>query len=390
MKNNILKTRLDTALSGIGEDPWLYQKVKKRAEQKQEKKKIRYGTIVVIALLVVFMSAAIAAAGGWNIILQLFERPGKKSPEVEITVVEQEAVTDSACMKVAAATYDGRMLAFDWYLENRNPEVPMYCRIEEFTANGVRIQMDGYDDFEECWMPGACLSSREQDAEMIELPEELSGAEALHVVLNVSVSRPTRPVVVVPGYENYDPELVEKKIAEGYYVIPGGEYPETDSGGDGFVIKYDDEEGWGQYFGPKELPAGMGDYIVENLAISFDVPKNEISARKLKKEEVYENEHGTALYTKAELSNLGLYLAVKVEPKDDYFLQDGWWYLTDGEGNILVGWDADIPRMEGWSSGGLQASYHWYGLTDEELTDIISLSWVPEKGEKAVFPVRVR
>ena len=178
MKNNILKNRLDTALSGIGEDPWLYQKVKRQAEQKKEKKKIRFGTIVVIALLIVSMGAAIAAAGGWNMIQELFERPGKKPPEVEITVIEQEAVTDSACMKVAAATYDGRMLAFDWYLENRNPEVPMYCRIKEFTANGVRICMDGCDDFDECWMPGACISSQEQSAEMIELPEELSGAEA--------------------------------------------------------------------------------------------------------------------------------------------------------------------------------------------------------------------
>lgn len=65
-------------------------------------------------------------------------------------------------------------------------------------------------------------------------------------------------------------------------------------------------------------------------------------------------------------------------------------YLTDGEGNILVNWDENMPRMEGWSSGSKYANYHWYGLMDEELPDIISLSWIPENGEAIVFPVKVR
>ena len=389
MKNEELKNRLDDALSGIREDPWLYRKVMNRAEQKkpERKRKIRYGAVIVIALLIVTMGAAIAAVSGWNVIRYLFDGSNRKVPDVEMTTVGKEAVTDSACLKVASATYDGRMLAFDWYMENKKPEVPVYCRVKTFTGNGVRLWMDGCDDFEENWMPGAYMENCAQGGELIELPEEIVGADTIHVELKVSLFRPERPVVHIPGYNSFDPALAAEKVAEGYYVIPDSDLPE--GGGDGFIIYYE-EEGWGHYFMPDELPAGMGDYDVETLELSFDVPKNEVSVRQLETQELYENEHGTAYYTKAEISSLGLYLALTTDATDETFLQEGWWYLTDGAGNILVGWDKDMPRTEGWASGGKYANYHWYGLTEEELTDVISLSWIPEEGEPVIFPVKVR
>ena len=64
MRNEKLKDCLDDALSGIQENPWLYQQVLHRAEREentQMKKKLSFSFVSVIAILLVLVAVAYAA-----------------------------------------------------------------------------------------------------------------------------------------------------------------------------------------------------------------------------------------------------------------------------------------------------------------------------------------
>ena len=196
MKRNEWKARLDDALSAMGETPGLAQQVLRRAEQEEKpmKKKITVSLVLAAALVIAAMSAAVAAVSGWDVMQFLFSGQNRETPGMAFTVVSQEAVSQGACLRVDSAVYDGRMLAFDYTLENKTPEYPMYCRVEDFTANGARIWTDGTDDVNEQWLPGSFSDGVWQDGELILLPEEVQGAEQLHVTMTVAVYRPVRPV----------------------------------------------------------------------------------------------------------------------------------------------------------------------------------------------------
>ncbi len=61
MRNEKLKDCLDDALSGIQENPWLYQQVLHRAEREentQMKKKLSFSFVSVIAILLVLGAVA--------------------------------------------------------------------------------------------------------------------------------------------------------------------------------------------------------------------------------------------------------------------------------------------------------------------------------------------
>ena len=72
---------------------------------------------------------ALAAAKGWNVLQFLFGWQSRKNPEILVTPVQQEAFSERAFLRVDSAVYDGRALAFDWFIENREPGVPMYCKL---------------------------------------------------------------------------------------------------------------------------------------------------------------------------------------------------------------------------------------------------------------------
>lgn len=63
MKNEKLRECLDDALSGIQENPWLYQQVLNRAEKEEEtvKKKLSFSFVSVVAILLILGAAAYAA-----------------------------------------------------------------------------------------------------------------------------------------------------------------------------------------------------------------------------------------------------------------------------------------------------------------------------------------
>lgn len=382
MRNEKLKDCLDDALSGIRENPWMYQQVLHRAErdeQIQVKKKISFSMVLVICLAAVTMSVAIATVSGWSVLDFLFgEREVK--PDMDVMPVHQESVTDGACLKVDSAIYDGRMLAFDWYIENKQPETEMFCSVEEFTANNVPIWTDGTDSFDQQWLPGLFSTGVWQDGELILLPEELQGSEQLHIYMKVKLYRPTRPVYQM---DDFDPGIAEQKANEGYYVIAEGE---------GFVGYDENEKRWVHWFG-KNPAQGMGDYLTEELTVSFDIAKPTDGYTILDTEAEYESEYCTASYKTAEITPLGLYLTLEINPKDEAVLHGGWLELSDGEGKSLTEDDRDRfwPSMgDEYGASPHIGRFSWNGIKADDLPDTISLTYFFTDGKKMVFPIKVR
>ena len=382
MMNEKLKDCLDDALSGIRENPWMYQQVLHRAERNEQiqmKKKISFSMVLVICLAAVTISVAIAAVSGWSVLDFLFgEREVK--PNMDVMPVHQESVTDGACLKVDSAIYDGRMLAFDWYIENKRPETEMFCSVEEFTANDVSIWTDGTDSFNQQWIPGMFSTGIWQDGELILLPEELQGSEQLHIHMKVKLYRPTRPVYYM---DDFDPGIAEQKAKEGYYVIAEGE---------GFVGYDEGEKQWVHWIG-KNPAQGMGDYLTEELTVSFDIAKPTDGYTILEAEAEYENEYCTATYKTAEITPLGLYLTLEINPKEETVLHGGRLELSDGEGKSLTEDDRDRfwPSMgDEYGKSPHIGRFSWNGIKADDLPDTISLTYYFPDGERMVFPIKVR
>ena len=376
-----LRSSLDRRLAALQGDPLLARRIMACAKKKSRLRKTPVGVIIAFCILMLGMAAALAAANGWRVMDFLF--PGRETPLEGIApkAIQREAASDGAWMRISSAVYDGRTLAFDWFIENTKPQTPMYCRVTRFTANGQRVWTDGTDSFDECWIPGLFCDSALEDGELILLPEEAALADTLHVEMQVSLYRPERPVALIGGGEEFDAEEAERKAGDGYYVIPGG---------DGFVAR-DAEMGWTQVFMPRELPEDMGGYRLETLEISFDLPLPQGKIQQLQTKSVYETAHGEARYETAVLTPLGLYLTMKTEPRDDFFRQPGEWALTDEAGKALVDPMAAMQRirLEGYAAGGTYAAFQWYGLTAKDLPDTVSLTWLPAEGDAMVFPVKI-
>lgn len=384
MRTHEMKNRLDDALSGIREDARLYGRVLREAERERPGRRMRLslGLIAAALLLIFSISAALAAAGGWDVLQFLFGGRGREAPPMDTSPVSLEAVSEGAYLKIDSALYDGTMLAFDWYIENKDPATPMYCRVETFTANGTRLWTDGTDGFDGQWLPGAFFGSSCRDGELILLPEEIQGAQRLHIDMRITLYRPTRPVWQMA---EFDPAEAWQKAAEGYYVIAEGE---------GFVGYDPQEKEWTHWFGGP-MPDCMGAYQTEELTAAFDLVKPREGYRTLGIQPSYENERCAAVCETAEITPMGLYLTLRICPKDGFSAR-GWMELTDGDGNPLTDWDgkAYFPSYGaeyGEQGGAIRAGqYCWNGLQANDLPDVISLTCVFPDGTKLIFPARVR
>ena len=421
MKNEKLKNCIDDALSDIREDPWLLGKVLSRAENKEDlpvKKKISLGTVLIVLVIVLLMSVGIAAVSGWNALDFLNEWEDKPAPYI-MNTVQQESETENARLKVESVVYDGETLAFDMTLENKHPEVPMWCWVETLAVNGDeyepgiiydsdRVYSSGeascgfaysLSDFTDQWLPGwEYPEAIAQCGERLRLPPRAAGKEVAHVELRVTVFRPIRPVALIDMQGSFRKE-VEQKISEGYYPIPGYKldgklYPE------GQFCPEEDLDicpgGWSILTsGPPEEDL-MGGMTVETLEISFDAPKTELveGTVHLQPQESYENEYCTAVFEKAQFSPRGLELTLRVKPKNDQCVPKGFCRLADGEGNRLTGSSFFPDGRERFDSedheGEMIWQYRWKFLQFEELPDTIALTCTLENGEELYFPVKVR
>ncbi len=300
MNKDKLKQCLDDAASGIREDPWLQQKVLRRAENGEEtpmKKRIPMGTVLIVLTIVWLMSVGIAAVNNWNV-LDFLKEWGEEDASFVMAAVQQETETEGSRLQVDSVIYDGETLAFDVMLENKKPEVPIWCQVEELTVNsrlyepGVIPELDSvyssgetssecaYSicDFHDQWLP--CERYPDGIAEcgeLLRLPPEAAGSENVHVKIRVKVYRPKRPVVLIDMQGSFHEEL-EAKIAEGYYAIPAYMsshvlYPE------GQFCPEEDlsicPSGWsiGVSGHPDEEDDLMGGVTVETMEISFNAKK---------------------------------------------------------------------------------------------------------------------
>ena len=255
MRNEKLKDILDDAVSGIGEDPRLLGKVLSRAENGEDvqmTKKVSTGTLLIAAVIILLMSAGIAAVSGWGVLD--FLKNEEKNTEVTPTPVGKEAETEHARMRVDSAVYDGGVLAFDWTIENKDPEVPMWCWMEKFTINGRAHESDIVNDgyfphFEDTqWLPGEMYPEGiAQSGEFVPLPYGIAGEETIRVELTLKVYRPNRPVALIDTEGAYGKE-VEQKMAEGYFPIPSFSWGDGVQWPDGFFMVEEDPaacpEGW--------------------------------------------------------------------------------------------------------------------------------------------------
>ena len=302
MNKDNLKQFLDDAASGIREDPWLRQKVLRRAENVEEiqmKKRISLGTVLIALTIVWLMSVGIAAVSNWNV-LDFLKEWGKEYVSYITATIQQEAETGGSILKVDSVAYDGKTLAFDLTLENKNPDVPVWCSVDELTVDGrsyepgVIPELDSvYSssetssecaymicDFQDQWLPCERYPDGVAECgELLRLPPEAAGNETVHVEMRVKVYRPKRPVVLIDIQGSFR-EKLEAKIAEGYYAIPAYLsdhvlYPEG---------QFSPEEdpsicpgGWliGVSGHPDETDDLMGGVTVETMEISFDAQKTE-------------------------------------------------------------------------------------------------------------------
>ena len=338
--------------------------------------------VALATLFVLSLASALAISNGWNVRQFLFGSWNTDEMDLPVSAVKQEVELDDAYMSIDSAIYDGRSLIFDWCIKNKN-KIPMYALVRRFTANGERIYTDGADSFDHSWI--FCDEDSWFDGEIVAVPEGLIGAEELQIEMDIILYYPERPVYLM---EKFDPWIAAEKAAEGYYVIP-----------DRFGLAgFDREESqWVEYSGGTPW-TDMGEFQTREMSFSFAVKMQPDGIRHLAGETRYKNTHCAAAYRNCDITALGIYAFLKIEPMDAYFDQPGKWTLTDEKGAPVFGMeDRHVNEMyviygQYNETGGVEkcCDFQWYGAMEDELPDVISLTWLPETGEPVIFPMRVR
>ena len=293
----------------------------------------------------------------------------------------RETEAGGVSLKAGPAEYDGRTLAFGLSIENHNPESPVYCLVEEFSANGTDIDGAEGIQFGTCWIPSRWTEPAMQTTAHAIIPEEIRNADQIRIKVKVKTYRPLRPVYEVDERtDGFDPDIIQQKIGEGYYIIADG----------WGMIHYDPEsKEWYDMIGEQEDE--MGGVEEQELVLFFDLVKPEYGV--LKTQKLYDDEHCTASYDVAAVETSGLHLTLRMIPKDDSCNQIRELALTDGEGVSLRGarFMPDVAvRVDVPDQKAVVYRYRWNNIRPQDLPDRISLSCTLESGEQMVFPVEVR
>lgn len=352
------------------------------ASQRKEikmKKKLSAGLALAMALMLVTFGA-LAAIMDWNVLAFLFE---DQNPAAAILKqdVNARATDGQVTLTINSALTDGNILAMDWTIVNEEKDAPVFVAVDAFTVNGIPVWTDGTDSFDRQWLPGWCSEDGSmQDGETIAVPQAAQDADTLEVALKVGVYSPRRPLYL---QEAYDPAEGAKKIAEGYLVVPEGE---------GW-LELDPEEANGvAWITGANRPHLDELFTRTELSLSFtlDQQAGRASVRQLETAERYETALFAARYTQAFVSPLGLTLSMDLLTSDVEYS----FTLTDGAGSPLEAPSPSSGEMTAETAADGSSYRHltltWYGLTEDMLPDVISLSYFPESGEPLLFPIQVR
>ena len=373
----LVQEAVDQKCAFLQPDPFLVQHVLSAANEKGEvkvKKRISVGLVFALALVMLTSFSAVAAVLDWNVLEFLF---GSQNHAAKILVqpVNICSTDGQVTLSVDSAITDGDNLALDWSIVNEKPDIPVYILVDEFTVNGERVWTDGNDEFDSCWLPGPFGKDGEmQGGEITRLPETIRASDTLEVVLRADVYYPKLPVYTM---DEYDAELAEKKVQEGYLVVPEGE---------GYVAQDAD----GIYWAAGPIPANMTEYFTRTtleIAFALSTEAGRASVQQLQVPEPYENEYFIARYTKAEVSLIGLTLHLELDSPDAEYSFE----LTDEQGNAL---EANCYSEFGTATtnGNMIQVFKgtWYGLTWDMLPDVISLTCYPSNDDPVILPVQVR
>lgn len=357
-------------------------------EENRMKKKLCAG-LILTALLTAAAFGALAAALDWNVLDFLFPGlapdAGPRDAAALVQPVDASGGDGRVALRISGALTDGEVAAFDWRIENTRPEEPVFVAVEDFTGNGERLFTDGTDGFDRQWLPGVFSEDGAMlGGELVELPASVRGADALDVALTVAVYRPLVPVWDL-GMD-CDPNALDlapvaQRLAEGGIVTCWD---------NGFAVP---DAARGAVFVFGSLPDELAERFARTaftLSFTLDLSAGRAGVRALRPQADYGGDPFPVRYTKASVSPLGLALEMDIlaMPEESFALT-----LTDGEGVPLEApWPVGEITTESAEDGSRyrHARFAWYGLTEEHLPDIISLSYFPKGGEPSVFPVRVR
>ena len=353
----------------------MLERLSAQGKEAPARRKLPMGVILAFALMLTAFSA-LAATLDWNVLAFLFGNQDHAAKAL-MQYVNIHSSDGQVTLTVNSAMTDGETMAMDWTVVNERPDMPVYLMVDEFTVNGEYVSTDGNDEFDGCWLPGPFgQDGKMRNGELIKLPETIRAGDALNVVLRVNVFYSKLPIVLM---DEYDEALAEEKMREGYLVVPEGE---------GFVKR--DADGLYWVAGPG--PASMTEHFTRTdleIAFALSPEVGRASARQLQTRAKYEDERFIARYTKAEMSPLSLTLHLELEAPDAEYRFE----LTDAQGNMLdVNWlyldHETATAANGHTIWLIKGT--WYGLSQDRLPDVISLTCFPDHGEPIILPIQVR
>lgn len=161
-----------------------------KEEKEFMKKKVSFALVLVL-VLVLLAAGAGAAVANWDAIMRLY---GRETPEIAsfLLPVDQTVKGDGMTLNVSSVLTDGRVLVFDWALENEE-DAPVYVETETLTINGSGHLTAWGDGMSILW-----LKAREtlQNGEIIPINHPVKSGETLDVDLQIRISRPKQTVAL--------------------------------------------------------------------------------------------------------------------------------------------------------------------------------------------------
>ncbi len=169
---------------------------------KPVKKKLSLGLILAFALIAIGLTAL--ALTQTDLLQYLIGSPEQASQALTgiVQPLNIQAEQDGIRVKITGATYDGEKLALSWVTENTQPDRPVTLSIQSASANGQRVYPN-FSDLYESWRP-MLFSIEDQGFDrnvvtggMIGLVDGPPLSGEVEMVLNIAISRPKGPLVVV-------------------------------------------------------------------------------------------------------------------------------------------------------------------------------------------------
>lgn len=339
--------------------------------------------IAIVAALVLMSGTIALAASGWNVLAFLGLT---NEPEIaeHVAPVSDAAKNQNCMIRIDSAITDGYAFAFDWTVENLDPTSPFYIQVERITGNGIPIDLDGNDDFNCQWFPGAYNSGMMEGGNLASIPDSIS-EDTLKVEMVIGIYRPTKPVYMMQGFS---PDIIKEKQDEGYYVIVDGE---------GLVVNHPEE---GILVGYGAVNDTTGKDLKRSVMIiqfELDLTAGREATKVLQLPEPRVADGITMYYRTAYVTPLKVELSILLSGDSmDYdeacrLLEQGFFTITDKNGSqfdlIILDSMGGVTQLD----DGSWCVYMDYAFANTaELPEEVSVSFVMDDGSMYIAPIKIR